>query len=326
MSHLIKIREVSLKYDISARALKYYEDMGLINSARSDDYAYRMYDAAAIQRLEQILILRKLNISIKDIKRIFDTAGSEIVLEVLGKKVDGIDEEVSLLHELREIILEFIKHIQQVDFQNESDVKRLYDKAGDIEGRLINVEYSGNAANVNRLMEVSEKLDTKVPDVIIVKIPPFRALTSGPLPEDVLFGEFMAWNDAQTYACVPILFDGCDFFTFVEINGEWMFEWFWRVSDDVTETDVAPYKIVNQPGGLYALAMSVDGDGDSRHRVISKMNKWLELTNFERDNSRREASHMIYVGEEINKGLGYDQLNLYLPIKLKTTEEVEVHG
>ena len=317
MNQLIKIREVSLKYDISARALKYYEDMGLINSVRGDDYAYRMYDTAAIQRLEQILILRKLNISIKDIKRIFDTSGSEIVLEVLGKKVDTIDEEVSLLHELREIVLEFIKHIQQADFQNESDVKHLYDKAKAIEGQLISVEYGGNTANVNRLMEVSEKLDTKVPDVTIVKIPPFRALTSGPLPEDKLFGEFMAWNGAQTYVCTPILFDGVDFLTFVEYNGEWMFEWFWRVSDEVTEADVAPYKIVNQPGGLYAVAMSVDGDGDSRHRVIAKMNKWLELTKFEKDNSRREAMHMIYVDEQIKKGLGYDQLNLYLPIKLK---------
>ena len=58
MNDLIKIRDVSVKYDISARTLRYYEDMGLITSARSDDYAYRLYDEAAVQRLEQILILR----------------------------------------------------------------------------------------------------------------------------------------------------------------------------------------------------------------------------------------------------------------------------
>jgi DNA-binding transcriptional MerR regulator len=66
--------------------------MGLISSGRSCDYAYRLYDDAVVQRLEQILILRKLNISIKDIGRIFNTSGSGIVLEVLGKKVDAIDE------------------------------------------------------------------------------------------------------------------------------------------------------------------------------------------------------------------------------------------
>ena len=57
MNNLIKIKDVSSKYSITARTLRYYEDMGLINSARSDDYAYRMYDENAVRRLEQILIL-----------------------------------------------------------------------------------------------------------------------------------------------------------------------------------------------------------------------------------------------------------------------------
>ncbi len=87
MDNLIKIKDVSSKYSITARTLRYYEDMGLINSIRSDDYAYRMYDESAARRLEQILILHKLNISVKDIQRNFSTTGSDIVLEVLEKKV-----------------------------------------------------------------------------------------------------------------------------------------------------------------------------------------------------------------------------------------------
>jgi len=165
MGELIKIREMSLQYGISARALKYYEEMGLITSTRSDDYAYRLYDDMAVQRLEQILILRKLNISIKDIQRIFNTAGSEVVLEVLGKKVDAIDEEVSLLHELKEIVLDFIRQIEQADFGKESDVKLLYAKAKEIENQIVNVDYDGNTANVNRLLEVTEKLSV-MPDIV----------------------------------------------------------------------------------------------------------------------------------------------------------------
>jgi DNA-binding transcriptional MerR regulator len=44
MNDLIKIGEMSARYDISARTLRYYEEMGLLTSTRSDDYAYRMYD------------------------------------------------------------------------------------------------------------------------------------------------------------------------------------------------------------------------------------------------------------------------------------------
>ena len=90
MTDLIKIREVTERYSIPARTLRYYEDMGLIESARVADYAYRLYDRQALKRLEQILILRKLNISIKDIQLIFQAAGSETFLEVLGRKVEDI--------------------------------------------------------------------------------------------------------------------------------------------------------------------------------------------------------------------------------------------
>jgi DNA-binding transcriptional MerR regulator len=37
---------MSKLYGISARALKYYEEMGLITSTRNDDYVYRLYDEA----------------------------------------------------------------------------------------------------------------------------------------------------------------------------------------------------------------------------------------------------------------------------------------
>ena len=163
MSELIKITDVSSRYSITTRTLRYYEDIGLLASVRSGDYAYRMYDETAMKRLMQILILRKLNIKIKDIKRIFDASGSEIVLDVLGKKADDIDDEIALLHELKEIMLEFIRQINQADFNKDSDVKMLYEKAKEIEKQIVNVNYNGNpsAVNVNRLLEVTEELDDK---------------------------------------------------------------------------------------------------------------------------------------------------------------------
>ena len=165
MNELVKITEISGRYAVSARTLRYYEDMGLIASTRSGDYAYRLYDEFAVKRLEQILILRRLNISIKDIKRVFGAPGSDVVLDVLGKKVGDIDDEIALLHELKEVILEFIRQIKDADFSRDSDVKLLYEKAKDIEAQLVNVDYGGNSANVNRLQEVTGKLE-KTPEVV----------------------------------------------------------------------------------------------------------------------------------------------------------------
>ena len=120
-----------------------------------------MYDEAAITRLQQIIILRKLNIRIKDIKRIFDAPDSEVVLDVLGRKVDNIDDEVALLHELKNIVLEFIEQIKQSDFHNDTEVKLLYEKAKEIETQLTTSDYNGNPTNTNRLLEVTEKLEDK---------------------------------------------------------------------------------------------------------------------------------------------------------------------
>lgn len=313
MDHLVKIRELSVKYHISARTLRYYEDMGLIESTRSDNYAYRLYDETAVKRLEQILILRRLNISIKDIKRIFSTAGSEIVLEVLGKKVDHIDEEVSLLYELKKIVLSFIEQIRMLDFEKESDVKLLYEKAIDVESQIINADYDGNSAIAERFFTVTDKLNEKVPDVMIVRIPKFRAVTSGMLPPDEIFGTFQLWQEAHKDFYLPIIFDAPDFL--YEKNG--MLEWIWRIKDEITKTDTAPYEIVEHPGGLYAAAVSIDGDGDSGDQVLRKIEKWLERTNFVMDDSRAASVHMIYADDEIKEGLGYHQLNLYAPVKRK---------
>jgi len=313
MGNLAKIREVSVRYNVSARTLRYYEDMGLVESTRSDDYAYRLYDEAAIKRLEQILILRRLNISIKDIKRIFNTEGSEVVLDVLEKKVDDIDEEASLLYDLKKIVLEFIDQIRRLDFERETDVKLLYEKAKDIEAQITNVDYNGNSAMAERFFEVTEKLNDKVPDIMIVRIPKFRAVTSGEMSFEDVFWKFQIWQEAHNDFYKPIIFDAPDFLC--ENNGR--LEWIWRIKDEITDADVFPYEIIEHPGGLYAAAASIDGDDESGNKVMQKIEKWLEKTNFIIDDSRATSVHMIYVDDEIRKGLGYHQQNFYTPIKLK---------
>lgn len=84
----------------------------------------------------------------------------------MNKKTEDIDDEVALLHELKEIILDFIQQIKQADFQNVSDVKLLYERAAKIENRIINVDYEGNPSkmNVHRLVDVTDKLK-KAPEV-----------------------------------------------------------------------------------------------------------------------------------------------------------------
>lgn len=315
MNNLIKIRDIALRYSISARTLRYYEDMGLIKSIRSDEYAYRLYDEAAVKRLEQILILRRLDISIKDIRRIFDTAGTEVVLEVLEKKARRIDEETSLLNELKKIILEFIEQIKKSDFEKEGDIRLLYERADSIKSQIADPGSSKTPA-AEHFLDVTEKLNDKVPDIMIIRIPPFRAVTSGAVSYEEVFGEFQVWQEAHNDLFTPIIFDAPDLL----FGSEGKMEWIWRVKENISPKDVIPYKIKMHPGGLYAAAVSIDGDEESGSKVMKKIEKWLEKTNFIIDDTRTSAVHMIYADEEIRKGLGYDQMNYYVPIRLEKRE------
>lgn len=157
MDELMKVRDVSLKYGVSTRALKYYEDIGLICSTRAGDYAYRLYDAAAIKRLEQILILRKLNIRIKDIQRILASDKSEVVLDVLGQKVMDIDDEVAVLHELKAIVMDFIRQIERSDFHRQEDINKLYEMAAELENTLQDSGYEGMSSKAAKLNDVARR-------------------------------------------------------------------------------------------------------------------------------------------------------------------------
>lgn len=317
MGELVKIREVSLKYDISARALKYYEDMGLLQSTKSDDYAYRLYDENALKRLEQILILRKLNIKVKDIQRIFHSNSSELVLEVLNQKIKEIDDETALLHELKSIILDFIKQIENMNFQNPHDVNLLYEKAKDIK-QIVSVNYDGNAANVNRLISITDKLE-KAPDVRIVELPKCRMVTSGTGDKNTLkrfdkmwskldlqrkdkfFARDFMWYDKHTNSCI----------------------WWYAVEDWVTDADTDGFKFIDFEGGIYAAAISKQEDFNDGMRVYNGIKKWVTSSEaFELDETTERPHLWHVVGSPMSdSALGYRQIEIFVPIKLRT-----IHG
>ena len=201
MNELVKIKDVAKEFSVTPRTLRFYEDMGLLTSIRSEEYAYRMYDESAINRLKQILILRKMNISIKDITRIMTADDSQFVLDVLQDKADDIDNEVALLHELKQIVLNFIKQIRKSDFHSDSDIKKLYDMAEDVESHITSGnEDIDNEENVNRLLEVTEKLeDNRITTPIAIKTYKERV---GPMR--FIGQKFSSGGEAWT-----IMADGC---------------------------------------------------------------------------------------------------------------------
>ena len=64
------VHEVSKLTGVSIRTLQYYDEIGLLHPAEHTEAGYRLYDEAALERLQQILLFRELEFPLKEIRRI----------------------------------------------------------------------------------------------------------------------------------------------------------------------------------------------------------------------------------------------------------------
>ncbi len=122
---LQSISIVSKQFNISVRTLRYYEQIGLISSDKKNDSAYRFYNEDTIKRIQQIIILRKLRIPLKQIAEILQDENVALAIEVFQQNLNEIDDEIIALSTIRNIIQSFIERLssknaklQLVDDQN----------------------------------------------------------------------------------------------------------------------------------------------------------------------------------------------------------------
>lgn len=66
------VNDVSKLTGVSIRTLQYYDSIGLLAPTKYTEAGYRLYDDTAMERLQQILLFRELEFSLKEIKCILD--------------------------------------------------------------------------------------------------------------------------------------------------------------------------------------------------------------------------------------------------------------
>ena len=102
--------------------------MGLIRSVRPQFESFRYYDEAAIERLHQIMILRKMQISVKDIVQIYENPEISTIVKVFTDKMEEIDNEVTALSELKSIINTFLRKMIANGIKKISALPLLYEE------------------------------------------------------------------------------------------------------------------------------------------------------------------------------------------------------
>ena len=168
------IRQVTLDYGISRRMLSYYEEIGLITSSRKANYAYRVYDEHAIQRIQQIIVLRKLQIPVQQINDMFNNQSAIEVIEIFRRKISELDEEIIALSTIKSILMRFVDELEErADIHLKLEL--LNDKT--MLAIVSSLSFSGNKIKekismeeLNKQNEVLTKLADR--DVRIVYLPP----------------------------------------------------------------------------------------------------------------------------------------------------------
>ena len=91
----MKINELEKLLDISKANIRYYESEGLISPERKDN-GYRDYSYEDVAILKRIIILRKIGLSISDIKKIFN--GELNLSDAINNNLINIKEQISELN------------------------------------------------------------------------------------------------------------------------------------------------------------------------------------------------------------------------------------
>lgn len=103
------VHEVSKLAGVSIRTLQYYDKIGLLHPAKYTESGYRLYDDTALEKLQQILLFRELEFSLKDIKAIMDNPNFdrkkalEQQIALLTLKKEHLENLIDLAREIKDI-------------------------------------------------------------------------------------------------------------------------------------------------------------------------------------------------------------------------------
>ncbi len=96
------VHEVSKLTGVSIRTLQYYDNIGLLRPAQYTEAGYRLYDDAALETLQQILLFRELEFPLKEIREIIQSPGFDREkaiaqqIELLRLKKEHLENLISL--------------------------------------------------------------------------------------------------------------------------------------------------------------------------------------------------------------------------------------
>lgn len=334
---LQSISQVSRLFNISTRTLRYYEQIGLITPVKKENSAYRAYDTAVMTRIQQIIILRKLRIPLRQIKELLTNNSAGKFIEEFERALSEIKKEMAALSTIRSVIESFLEKLYlNGEKPALPDDENLLEIIHSLTISKIKFREEKSMTELNQANEKLNRLTDR--DVRVVYLPPATVAAIhlvGDAPEtdtgDLLF-TFIKDNN------LPRIKPDFRHYGFNHPNGslpdgsDHGYERWVTIPDDM---EVSPPFVKKQfAGGLYGAYMIPMG-------VFDEWNQLYEWANCHEkyeivwgdpacmsgliEEHLNAIHHYLWSHEECDRQL---QLDLLIPIKEKTrnTEHAQQYG
>lgn len=108
---LIKISDAAAKFEVSNRTLRYWEENGILSSVRMEN-GFCYYDEENIQKIKQIVLLRKLRMHIHEIHRFFVAKDTALLLESLKRHLARVEAASAGLSALSVVVNHLIRQLE----------------------------------------------------------------------------------------------------------------------------------------------------------------------------------------------------------------------
>ena len=109
------VKDVSEITGVSIRTLRYYDEIGLLKPTELTEAGYRLYDNKALEKLQEIMFFRELEIPLIDIKKIMDNPNYDKERALLAQK-SLLEQKRNRLNGIIELITDVMKGVNTMSF------------------------------------------------------------------------------------------------------------------------------------------------------------------------------------------------------------------
>jgi len=113
----MRISEVPAHSGVPATTLRYYEQLDLISSTRTTN-GYREYDPAVLERLSFIIVAKKMNLDLEQIKWLLEVTATgtctntrDALHPVLADRLREVEDSIRTLEDLKAVLVRSLEHV-----------------------------------------------------------------------------------------------------------------------------------------------------------------------------------------------------------------------